>query len=715
MSVWDKYRKAEELPSGSVWDKYRTQEDRGVVGEVGAWMAGSDVEENIPVLGQGFVLDQLDLSQPNKAKLAALVTATSEDAKLESGFKNVIPDAVSSKDKFGNIVITAPTKRDDAGKPLSWERFYPNPKGADIPTATQAAGAVTLAQPVSKLIGGTGYRATAATGALESGFLEAITSAITDESYRLSEAGIGGATAGAFKAAFDVAKTLGRKIGETLKLTGGKPSKAAMDEIRSELKQAGLDPDRIMESTYQKMFKDINRGVDPVESARYRTSQDLPQPIPMTRGDVSDNRQAQLEEDAIRKGQYGEESRVSMENIRQEQSRAVDENLQAIQSGMGATGPIEPRAGGQAAQESLVAQRKEAQESYKSAYEKAQSGNAYIDPEIGDQIGANIYNSVRTSGFTETGAPQAFKILREEVEPLLREGQSINEIFAARSALSAHSKNLGTEGGAAGAMAKVLDQELIKLADEAMLYGDPKVVGNWLDAIGKFKEFQNKWNNEGILKKLTTTGTRDGETVLNVAPEDAANVIFGVALNPNKTNLARDLITMKKNLPSDVFDQLRQEFFIKLVNRMNTGGGDIKGSAFAKSWAETKKNKTLVDTMFTKEEQAQIDAVATTALRIGSRAQNYSNTAATLGNMITNLMSKLRGSSAGAAISALPMAGPLYNIARGQALVGRKPLVPTPSNAGVIAGAAGGATMGGETLDYAEDVYRDIRKKYFGE
>ena len=223
MSVFgDKYTDGNASIFG---DKYKA-ESRGLVGEAKAFVTGEDKDPNISVLGEDFALDRIATSNQNRLKLAALVASTPDDDKLAAGFKLNIPDSQVDKDQFGNVVIIAPTERDEQGKPLTFERFYPNPKGlADMPTAYQVSGATALATPLAKFIGGTGYKAAATTGATEAGLLEAITSALTDTAYRYGEPIGGGAAGIAFKGAFDAIKGTVGKIADVLKI-GGMPNAA---------------------------------------------------------------------------------------------------------------------------------------------------------------------------------------------------------------------------------------------------------------------------------------------------------------------------------------------------------------------------------------------------------------------------------------------------------------------------------------------------------
>ena len=601
-------------------------------GSAADWVTGSNVEAEIPKLSD-IGIGKLATSKAGKAAIMGVLASSSDDDRIKKAFQQAIPDAQFSQDSFGNLVVTAATTRDDKGQPKTWERFYPNPSGADLATGYNVASIASLAAPVAKLVGGAGYTAAAVTGAVEGGLLEAFSSALANDKYKVMEVPLGTLGGLASKPLVDVAGFVFSKIKNILSRSGSAemPTGKAVAEIEKVLVDEGFNPDEVMDDVYKAMNKDISGGAIPEQSARYQTAQNLPEPVPMTPGDVSGDRSRQLLEDAIESGRFGSSAEREMAATRNAQNVAVAGNLGAIQQQM--AGPdgqvIDRRAGGATAQQELVSAKAEQGDARDLAYESARAGSAYLNPQSGQSVVVDILASLEGK-VSDINAPLAFRLFNEKLAPIMQEGRSLSDIFSARQILSKHANQAGPEGFAAAEMNRQLDVHLIDQANDMMLHGDPATVSSWLDAITQHKDFMRKWETEGVLKKLTTAGIRDGEVVLNVAPEDAANAIFGVALNPNKTNMSRDLITLKKNLSPETWNQLRQEFFIKLSDQMISTNGKINGAAFTKAWANIKKNNTLVGTLFTKEERANINALSTTAIRISSRAQNYSNSANSL-------------------------------------------------------------------------------------
>jgi len=601
-------------------------------GSAADWVTGANTEPQIPKLSD-LGVNKLATSKAGKSLIMGVLASSSDDDRIKKGFQQAIPDAEFSQDSFGNLVVTAATSRNEKGQPQTYQRFYPNPQGADLATAYNVSSVAALAAPVAKFVGGTGYTAAALTGGIEAGLLEAFSSALSNDKYDVKEVPVGVLGALASKPVIDVTGALLGKIKNILTRSNASdmPTGAAAEEIAEVLSAEGFNPSEVMDDVYKSMNKDIGSGAIPEESARYQTAQNLPVPVPMTPGDISGDKSRQLLENGIETGRFGDSAERKMAALRNDQNIAIKDNLGEIQQQMAGTGGqvIDRRAGGESAQQELITGKTSQGDARTSAYETARQGNAFIDPDSGQDVVNNILSSLEGQ-VSNINAPLAFRLFNEELAPLLQSGQSLNDIFSARQVLTKHANQAGPEGFAAAEMNRQLDSNLINQSNEMLLYGNPDAVSSWLDAISKHKEFMKKWETDGILKKLTSEGVRDGENVLNVAPEDAANVIFGVALNPNRTNMSRDLITLKNNLSPDVWNQLRQEFFIKLSDQMMSPAGEIKGAAFTKAWSNIKKNTTLVNTLFTKEERSNLNALSSTAIRISSRAQNYSNSANSL-------------------------------------------------------------------------------------
>jgi hypothetical protein len=126
----------------------RAGETAATVGrDIYDWTRGAKVTyPEIPILGQGIGVRTLNLPPADQARLMALVGTTLDPARLERGIVEIMPNAQTSRDTFGNVLVSVPVK-DDRGATLGFKTFYPNPRGLDMPTAMQISG-VTAAAPL---------------------------------------------------------------------------------------------------------------------------------------------------------------------------------------------------------------------------------------------------------------------------------------------------------------------------------------------------------------------------------------------------------------------------------------------------------------------------------------------------------------------------------------------------------------------------------------
>jgi|GEM_PF-1209598 len=652
-------------------------DDKSVSRPFEQWVAGKNKRQDIPVFSPSA---DFGLSSNQMTRLTGLILTSPDDDRIQQGVKNIVPSAKFGKDEFGNLVAYVPTK--DGVK-----KFYPNPSGLDLPTVGQIAGGAAAGLLLKKPLGAIGLPVEGMTGmsvlgGTEAGLTEGISSALANESYRFSAPLTGAALGPAFVAATGltglaasgiskslgpVKKVVGEAVDSLLRIFGKNPQRvvdqsgALKPEILKALEQAGLDVNTVTKEFSSAVNDMSRRGIPPDQAIRWQQSQGLPVPVPLTRGEASGNIGQQILEGEAQKGQSGDLARQAMDSQRAQQSAAVQENIPAMQQRVAGESPmVERGVGGEVAQASLLAQRNAQQASYNKAYETARKGgDAFVDPQQSGQISSRIAGSM--SEFRPRTSPGAFG-LQDEALTMLKEGRSIGELMDLRKAISTLASSTdGNERGAAGSLLRSLDKELLNQADERLLYGNPESVKSWLDAIGQFKEFQQIWNTRGgLLSKLTAKSARDGEVVLNVAPEAAANAIFGSSITGvvGKPQLTRDLIKLRNMLPTDQWNGVRQELFLKLTDAAtNTGKqGGITGVTFNKVWSDLKKkNPSLVKVMFTPDEVQMFNNFGATVSTISGSAKNTSNSSFAVGDLLTNVLRKIGGNQMGAFAGNVPV------------------------------------------------------------
>ena len=635
----------------------------GVATEVGRdiydWTRGAKVSyPNLPILGQGIGVNTLNLPPEKAARLMTLVGTTLDPDRLAEGIVDIIPNATTSKDEFGNVIANVPVKN-DKGEMLGYKNFYPNPRGLDIPTATQLAGATAALPVVEAGITALGVPNVLGAPVIASAGVEAagteVASALSagdDVSLRPMVEGTG------FGAAFyglgRLFIGLGGKIGDMFRRSPAtvvdKNAKLQPEAIKY-LKSVGIDPDEVQVSVYADLEKALRGGAIPEEALAKMTAQGLPVPVPLTTGQITGDAEQQLFEDLAAKGVYGEKAKEIIRAQFDAQQAAIKSNIEETQRIIARGGPNVARTeGGQAAQEALVNLRAAAKDNADLMYQEARSaGAAYLDPLTASNFGEEILENL-SKDFNRRSAPDTLSMI-DELDEALNLGVSLDEIQAIRTQLTNQARNVGSEGAAASKAVKMLDQKLYDMAEQNLFYGNNEAVGMWANAIKNYRQYKNTWDSKGgILNKLTKQDVMDGPVVLGVAPEAAAKAILGSSFSGliSKPETIRTLKTLKEQLPEVEWNMLRQEAFMQISDGIVANATGRASNTFSKEWRTARqRNPMLLTTLFTPDEMVLMNNLADTTARVVRTEKNTSNSGAAIGTLLGRLFRRMGNTNVG--------------------------------------------------------------------
>lgn len=605
----------------------------------------------------------LGLSASKSAQMSALFATTRSPERLKSGMLKVEPTAEFTEDDTGRLVALWPIRRDGE---LTGQvtRFYPNEPGLGFTEAMQASGVVAAAGPIGrglKALGlpTSGYTGAAAIGATEAALVEGASSQLSDVPFQLTDVPIGAAGGAAGQKLFNMVGSLvnairrsgpERVLGPDGKLLPG-PARMAQE--------AGLDPDEVSANVAAEIQKQVRRGVDPEAAGVSAMSTGLPVKVPMTAGQTTGSKGLQLTEDAINSGVMGRSAEQKMQTFHNGQQEALRENIGALTEGLapGVT-PVSKGEGGKLAQESLTRSRSVDKTRADDLYTQARaSGSAVLDPDEALDF-AEAARAIYREGYTPTTAPKMDSLL-SDLDAIMLNGGDIKMLQSWRTQVSNMRKGTpDADGAAASQVLRMFDQRLEDAVDNQLIIGDEAAIGVWQAAVKNWGKYKAKWDSRGgMLNVLTEEVGRDGAMQLKIAPESAANAIFtstnsGLA---KKTNLARDLLTLKKNLPKQEWNALRQEAFLRLAKEaegvFREGEQVVSGVSFKKAWANLKKeNPGVVNNLFSKEERNVITQFANVAARATNTAVNASNSSNQAMGLIQKLAAMLAASGPGQAI-----------------------------------------------------------------
>ena len=694
-----------------------------VPGAVADWM--TQVNVDYPELPVGAA--PANATPAQKAKYIGLLTTTIDDYKLEEGVKNIFPGAMTSYDSQGNLLVSIENK-DAEGNSLGVSTFYPNPRGLDRSTLLQLAGAITAVPAVEAGLATTfgrgavrGYRGAALTAGTETAAFELGSKSITGLPYDWSAPASGAVFGPAF---LGMGRLFGRASSYLINKYKNNPAAILNDDgtftaqARDYIEGQGLNPDDIQASLFIEYKNLVDQGYIPEEAVIKAQAAGLPIEVKLTTGQVTRDMGQMLYEDMIAKGATETQASAALRQFYDAQVAAVKANVDEIAGSMGAG---TRRQGAAEAQQVLRAQRDQAREVAGAKYDTARAAQqSFLDP----SSARGFANSLDTTleAFSPITTPKAWKLV-DELKEGLRNGMDVAQIHIKRQQLTSAGRELGPEGEAARVAKDALDDYLDEVVSSNLflqedMFGNPmdtEAIRLWKDAINTWSGFKTRWETKGILKALTDKEMIDGELQFKVAPEDAANYIFGNSFLglQSKRSIARDVRALKEQLAPDDWLALRGEVVVKLLDGSLTNASEeaargVSGK-LSTDWAIVRNNnKGLIDELFTKEEQGIISSLANVTGRIANRTQNRSNSGAAIGNLLGRLFTSLGGTVPVQAIApVIGMAlGPSVRSARSAGARRGRMTTPIPSR--LIIGGASSVAGDPEAKEVLEEVVEDI-------
>ncbi len=662
-----------------------------------------------------------------KAKYLALITTTIDDYKLESGIKEIFPEAMTSYDSQGNLIVSMENK-DEEGNSLGVSTFYPNPKGLDLPTVAQISGAMAMVPAVEAGIAKTlgpvmtrGFKGAATTSAVEAGIAEGISSSLTGLPYDFSSP----VAASVFGPTF---LGMGKLFGKAGSYLVNKYKNNPADIInpdgtftasaRDYIEGKGLNPDELQTSLFTEYKRLIDDGYIPEEAVIKAQAAGLPVEVKLTTGQVTRDMGQMLYEDMIAKGATETQASAALRQFYDAQVAAVKSNVDQIAEGMGAGAR---REGASEAQTILRGQRDQARQAANAKYTAARAAKqSFLDPSSATKFADDL--DVSLESFSPITTPKAFALV-DELKQGLREGMDVGQIQVRRQQLTNAAKEVGPEGAAARAALDSLDDYLDEVVSSNLflqedMFGnamDTEAIRLWKDAINTWSGFKKKWETKGILNALTDKEMIDGQLQFKVAPEDAANYIFGNSFLglQSKRNISRDVRVLKEQLKPEDWLALRGEVVVKLLDGSLTNASEetargISGK-LSTDWATVKKNnKGLIDELFTKEEQGLISSLANVTGRIANRTQNRSNSGAAIGGLLSRLFTSLGGTVPVQAILPVISLALAPSIRSGRAAMAKQGAMTTPTPKRIVIGGASSVAADPEAKETLEETIEAV-------
>jgi len=622
---------------------------------------------------------------PGFGEIGAKMALAQTDEGQADIFKKAFPDAVLSKDKFGNTIAE-----------MEGQKFYLNRPGFSGQDVDNFGANVAITAPFG-MVGGAltkglnlGLRAlgVGAGGAAGSVAQDVAAGAAGSEQGISPANAVGNAVfAGGSEMLAPAASALFRQIASDRKLFD--PATGTLTEAgKFTLQQAGLDPSQVTDD-YLRQFTKLAKGAaNPADAAVAAVGKSLPVEVPLTKGDITRRASDQMFEDLAEKGAYGKVPESILRTKRQEQQDALWANVDAMKAGLTKGYPVTsaPNQAGAILQDALNTRAVSGNAIVDKAYDAARETKAGIP--LTDAQGLRfMIGGEQEVRDRIAHSPKAQGQLAE-LDKLTNSADSsvlVSALFDWRRQTTTLASEAAdrTDASALRAMVRRFDEVLPAIAKEGLMSGDQNAINAWKTAIRKRRQYGKLFEGNDLVQDILEKEQRSGSTVFKVPPEQVSNYIFGLADTGfvNKPNLARDLKRVRQIVgeSSVEWNALREEAFMRLARAAegpyvrDAGRREFSGAKFANALdTAMERNPQIMKTLFSPEELKTLDLLKQAAIRtttVTKGGANFSNTTPALANLGQRLMkSSFLGEKARVALlAAMPVLG---NVGYGVKAVG---------------------------------------------
>jgi len=427
---------------------------------------------------------------------------------------------------------------------------------------------------------------------------------------------------------------------------------SGMREAEEALGEIGINIRSLSQSAVERIQSHVRSGRSGREAALAVTAtNDLPVPVPMTRGQRTGDPGQQLSENLMLRGAKGSAASRHMRGLVDEQQQALRGNVTAITDEIAGGQPMARGRGGELVSDALNRQFDEADEGVRAAYMAARAGDAgsRLPHSEGPALGQRMREGM--ADFDLQRVPAVGRELNR-IDGLHTAGPvTVRELFESRSRLTnLRSSSDSVEAAAAGRAVRELDASIDDAVTNDLIQGDPASVAAWRDAIGTRRNFGGLFQGNDLIEKLTERTARGGESrALKVDPGDAANYILGRTDLGfiGKRDLYRDMTRLRGALgaQSPAWNGLQAEVFMRIASAgegaVEHGQRQFSGVKFAKAWSDfARKEPQLIQSLYSPEQRSLIDRFGAVAARVTNPVKggdNPSNTAVTAARLLGNL------------------------------------------------------------------------------
>lgn len=423
------------------------------------------------------------------------------------------------------------------------------------------------------------------------------------------------------------------------------------------LESFGLDLDKVTPDVARRLHRMAKDNVDvpDAEKGVVADALTLPEPVDLSRGDITRDASQQMFEDQAKKGSLGEGAEKELQAFREGQQEALGKNVDIIQENLsgGRAQVNAPGEGAGAVQEALVTVEKQMKAAEDEAFRIARSSDASLSRGYAhDGVKGKLLNTLDEMDFDVDAMPRVQALLKffDKKAGIKMGKEGIEDLDGAvnisdlekwrRNAVKAKGST-PEEDSAISHLIRAYDEAVGNLVNKSILEGDEKVIKNWADARLEATRLREIFKAGDLVEALVDTE----KGVLKVGVDDAVKLIFGRGKLGGKSGMAKEVTKLKKILldggKEAEWNALREEAFLRILAPQRKGNNRGKnmerlfsGDKFATALDEAMESApTAMREIFTEAELSVMEQLKRVALRVTNSIEggkNLSNSASAI-------------------------------------------------------------------------------------
>lgn len=438
-----------------------------------------------------------------------------------------------------------------------------------------------------------------------------------------------------------------------------KPDGSLTDEAIAAAREAGIEPEdlrRVLAGTLVAQNKGVSQpAVREAQLAEFN--------IPGSRGQVTGDISQQQFEQAAARGGYGAGPQRTVNELFEQQQRAVGQAKQGIQENVAATRPMvaTPQEAAEVVQTGARSRAGQAKAGVNKAYDEAYGQEGELSSVALDNLGLRVRTKLASSEtpvivdeVLTPAASRATKILDEAAPSVTEAGVDLRVVEQTRKKLIAvgRSANTSEDRRAVRQVISAFDNEIERAIDDGLFSGSDKALEAFKAARAKFSEYRGTFKSQGAGDDVGKAMERIVER--DATPAEIASLLYGKSVVGERGVSVRLAQRMKEVFgeTSEEWSAIRQGLLLRLTSKPE-GVTDFGTQALSQRISNfvNGDGKALADRVFLPEEISTLKRLAN-AMKILTANPNATNPSGSAGTLWSIARQAASGQNVGTAVLA---------------------------------------------------------------